>query len=167
MPISVEKVLRSHPVEASAPCRVDSGGTWDIKALALPMEEVNPVTINIALDLRTRTSLSPFEEGRVKVSSQGFARAEAYAFEGLRFDSPFGLFFAAISHFGFHGMEVTIRSDSPVRAALGGSSTALIALIKALSKLSIFSGRKALSGKEILHLGYHLEDGVSGGNCGL
>ncbi|MEE9609983.1 MAG: hypothetical protein V3W19_01970, partial [Desulfatiglandales bacterium] len=70
-------------------------------------------------------------------------------------------------HFGFHGLEVRIRSDSPVKSALGGSSTALIAHIKALSELRGMLGERRLSGREILHLGYHLEDGVSGGNCGI
>jgi D-glycero-alpha-D-manno-heptose-7-phosphate kinase len=54
-----------------------------------------------------------------------------------------------------------------VKSALGGSSTALIALLKALSKLSVATGGKKCSGREILHMGYHLEDGVSGGNCGI
>jgi len=131
------------------------------------MEEHDPVTINIALDLRTRVTLTPFEDGRVKVSSEGFARGEEYPHESLPFDSPFGLFFAAVSHFGFHGLQVHLKSDSPLKAALGGSSTALVALLKALSKIAVLSGKKGLSAAEILHLGYHLEDSVSTGKCGI
>jgi len=164
---SIAKILEHHPVEASAPCRIDSGGTWDIKAMALPLEKIGPVTINMALTLRTWVVLSPFEDGQVRVSSEGFSQGEQYPYKELPFDSSFGLFFAAISHFGFHGLKVRIRSDSPVKSALGGSSTALIALIKALSRLSAMLGHKPLSGKEILHLGYHLEDGVSTGKCGI
>jgi D-glycero-alpha-D-manno-heptose-7-phosphate kinase len=33
--------------------------------------------------------------------------------------------------------------------------------------LSAAAGGKKYSGREILHMGYHLEDGVSGGNCGI
>lgn len=164
---SVRKILDHHSIEASAPCRIDSGGTWDIKAMALPMEGIKPVTFNIALNLRTWVNLFPFKEGWVRVSSEGFPRGEPYPQERLPFNSPYGLFFAAISHFGFNGLQVQIRSESPVKSALGGSSTALIALIKALSKLSVLRDGKKLSGSEILHLGYHLEDGVSGGNCGV
>lgn len=164
---SMRRILERHPVKASAPCRIDSGGTWDIKAMALPLARIQPVTINMALSLRTSVVLSPFRDGWVNISSEGFSHGEAYPLEKAPFNSPFGLFFAAVSHFGFHGLMVNIRSDSPVKSALGGSSTALVALIKALSKLSVVSGRKELSGKEILHLGYHLEDGISGGNCGL
>lgn len=167
MSSSMKKILELHPVRASAPCRIDAGGTWDIKAMALPMELIEPVTVNMALSLRTYVTLSPFKDGWVKVTSEGFPRGGLYPRESLPFNAPFGLFFAAISYFGFHSLQVCIRSDSPVQSALGGSSTALVALIKALSKLSALSGQKKLSGREILHLGYHLEDGISGGNCGI
>jgi len=164
---SVRKILEDDPVTASAPCRIDSGGTWDIKALALPLELIEPVTINIALNLRTRVTLSPFKDGWVRISSEGVSKGEQYPHENLPFNTPLGLYFAAISHFGFHGLQVNISSDSPVKSALGGSSTALIALIKALSKVSSILGKKPLKGRELLRLGYHLEDGISGGNCGM
>jgi D-glycero-alpha-D-manno-heptose-7-phosphate kinase len=165
--VSVKKTLQPKAIQASAPCRVDSGGTWDIKALALPLQNIEPVTLNMALNLRTRVSLSPFRNGWVRVSSEGFPRGEEYPLDSVPFTSPFGLFFAALSHFSFHGLQVHITSDSPVKSALGGSSAALIALLKALSKLSKTAGIKNLSAREILHVGYHLEDGVSGGNCGI
>ncbi len=154
-------------IEASAPCRVDSGGTWDIRSLALPMQTIEPVTLNIALSLRTWVNLFPFENGRVRVSSQGFPEAGAHDVKALAFDSSFGLFYAAISYFGFHGLEARIASDSPAKAALGGSSTALVALIKALSKLAVLAGRAPLSRRNILHLAYHLEDAISSGKCGI
>ncbi|MDB9822756.1 galactokinase [Deltaproteobacteria bacterium] len=165
--LSAKNTLEQIPIETSAPCRIDSGGTWDIKAMALPLERIEPATINMALSLRTRIELSPFRDGWVKVTSDGFAHVEEYRIKNLSFNSPFGLFFAAINHFGFHGLKVNIRSDSPVKSALGGSSTALVALIKALSQLRKIREGKALSNKEILNLGYHLEDGISGGNCGI
>ena len=164
---SVSKTLRMQTVEASAPCRIDSGGTWDIKSMALLLERICPVTVNIALSLRTRVILSPFKEGQVRVSPEGFDHGEEASFEDLPFDSPFGLHFAAISYFGFHGLEAQILSDSPVKSALGGSSTALVALIKALSQLSVRVGGKPLSAKDILHLAYHLEDAVTSGKCGI
>jgi D-glycero-alpha-D-manno-heptose-7-phosphate kinase len=167
MSSSLKKILELHPVNTSAPCRIDTGGTWDIKAMALPMEPIEPVSVNMALSLRTYVAVSPFKDGWVKVTSEGFPHGGQYPHESLPFNAPFGIFFAAISYFGFHGLQVSIRSDSPVQSALGGSSTALVALIKALSKLSTLLGRKKLSGREMLHLGYHIEDGISGGNCGI
>jgi D-glycero-alpha-D-manno-heptose-7-phosphate kinase len=164
---SARKTLKSHRVEASAPCRVDSGGTWDIRSMALPLETIEPATLNIALSLRTRVQLLPFEGGMVKVSSEGFPETEAYDFKTLPFGSSFGLFYAAVSYFGFHGLEVRIASDSPTKAALGGSSTALVALIKALSKLAVLGGKSSLLQEDILHLAYHLEDSTSSGKCGI
>ena len=133
---SARRVLQRRPIEASSPCRIDSGGTWDIKVFALPYEDIRPVTINMALNLRTRVILSPFREGWVAISSEGFAIEEEYQIERLPFKRPYGIFWAAMAYFGLHGLKVHIRSDSPVRSALGGSSTALIALLKALSKLA-------------------------------
>ena len=165
--ISAEEILEQHAVTASAPCRIDSGGTWDIKALALPLEPAKPVTVNMALNLRTWVSLFPHKDGWIKISSEGFPHGEEYPRENPSFNSKFGLFFAAVSYFGLHGLRIHIRSDSPVESSLGGSSTALIALLKALSEVSSMSGQKKRSKGEILHLGYHLEDGVSGGYCGI
>ena len=164
---SVHGILEHGPIRASAPCRVDAGGTWDIKALALPLARCVPVTVNIALSLRTTVVLSPYTRGLVRIGSEGFSRVESAPVPALPFDPPFGLFFAAVSHFGFHGLDVRIHSDSPVKSALGGSSTALIALIKALSELSLRAGGIRLSRRRMLHLGYDLEDGISGGYCGM
>jgi D-glycero-alpha-D-manno-heptose-7-phosphate kinase len=164
---SVRDLLTRSPVTVSAPCRVDTGGTWDIKALALPLERKTPVTVNMALTLRTTVNLYPYEDGQVKISSSGFSHTESASSKRLPFDSPFGLFFAAVSYFGFHGLEIKIDSQSPVKSALGGSSTALVALLGALQQVGSFHKQKALSRSDVLHLAYHLEDGISGGNCGI
>jgi D-glycero-alpha-D-manno-heptose-7-phosphate kinase len=166
--VSTRRALEERPVEASAPCRIDSGGTWDIKALSLPLAGIQPVTVTVALDLRTRVKLLPFRENHLRLSSRGFGSLEIdCSRRGLPFVPPFGLFFAALAHFGFVGLEVVMESDSPVRSALGGSSTALTALIKALSILGERLGAKPLPPREILALGYQVEDGISGAFCGI
>ena len=164
---NLTRLLEEGPIRASAPCRVDAGGTWDIKALALPFEGMLPTTVNMGLTLRTTVVLTPFPGNGVKISSKGFLQSEVSSADQMPFTSPFGLFFSAISYFGFSGLEVVIDSEAPVRSALGGSSTALVALIKALSKAGERLGGKGLSRKRILYLAYHLEDAVSGGNCGI
>ncbi len=165
--INLTTLLEKEPVRASAPCRVDAGGTWDIKALSLPMERIQPATINMGLTLRTSAVLKPSPGNTVRISSRGFSQSEIFSADQMPFNPPFGIFFAAISYFGFSGLEVEIDSEAPVKSALGGSSTALVALIKALSKVRAKLGQKSLSRKQILYLAYHVEDGVSGGNCGL
>jgi len=164
---SVRELLTRSPVTVSAPCRVDAGGTWDIKALALPLERETPATVNMALTLRTTVTLHPYKDGQVRIFSKGFSHTEVASADRLPFDSPFGLFFAAVSYFGFHGLEVKIDSQSPVKSALGGSSTALVALLGALREIAVLQDNRVLSRKALLHLAYHLEDGISGGNCGI
>ena len=164
---SVRELLTRSPVTVSAPCRVDMGGTWDIKALALPLERKIPATVNMALTLRTSVTLLPHDDGQVKIFSRGFSHTETASADQLPFDSPFGLFFAAVSYFGFHGLEVKIDSQSPVKSALGGSSTALVALLGALREVADLQDHRTLSRKDLLHLAYHLEDGIGGGNCGI
>ena len=167
--ISVDRILGEHPVTASAPCRIDAGGTWDIKAMALPFEMHNPSTFNIALNMRTTVNLLPFRTGMIKISSQGFTKGIIINGRKPDLTGQFSIFIAAIGHFGFSGLEVKINSRSPVKSALGGSSTALVALIKALVKLDKLTrdNGRIITGKDILNLGYHLEDGISGGNCGI
>jgi D-glycero-alpha-D-manno-heptose-7-phosphate kinase len=166
---SLESLLKSleNPISASAPCRIDSGGTWDIKALALPLEGVVPVTVNLAIDLRTSVTLFPYKSAWVKVSSDNLDAQEAYPFAQIPFNSRFGLFFAIASFFEFHGVEIVIRSSSPVMAGLGGSSTAAVAAIAAFSAVKGLLHEKEIRKADILHLSYHLEDGVNGGMCGL
>jgi len=166
MTICVEDRLAAAPVSASAPCRIDAGGTWDIKAMALPLERLEPITINIALDLRTTVRLEPYRAGRVRIESQNFSEGVEAVAEHLPLCPPFGAYCAAVAFFGLDGLAVTIESGSPVKAALGGSSSALVALIRALAQTAPEAGRFGrFTRTQILHLAYHLEDAMQGG-CG-
>ncbi|MFO8163032.1 MAG: hypothetical protein R6T98_00680 [Desulfatiglandales bacterium] len=169
MPKSLESLLKSleKPITTSAPCRIDTGGTWDIKALALPLEWIDPVTVNLAINLRTYVSLLPYKSGWVKISSDNFDTEEAYPLDSAPFNSQFGLFFSIASFFRFHGLHMKIQSTSPVNAGLGGSSTAAVATLKAFSVVRSLLNEHEINNGEILHLAYHLEDAVNGGMCGL
>ena len=166
---SLESLLKGleKPIRASAPCRLDAGGTWDIKSLALPLEGIDPITVNLAIDLRTYVTLLPYKSEWIKISSSDFDTHEAYKFDEIPFNSQFGLFFAVASFFGFHGVEVAVRSTSPVNAGLGGSSTAAVATTTAFSVVKELLQKNGLKKEDILHLAYHLEDAVNGGMCGL
>ncbi len=163
----ISELLREKPVRASAPCRIDSGGTWDIKCLALPFESFAPVTVNLAINLRSYVSLLPYRSGWVSVSSRDFESREAYPFEQLPFDSRFGLIFSTAAFFGFNGVEVEISSDFPVNSGLGGSSAATVAAIRAFSAVKSLLGQQGIGKEKIFHLAYHLEDAVNGGMCGM
>ncbi|MCD6265827.1 MAG: galactokinase [Deltaproteobacteria bacterium] len=165
--VCIKELLEKNPIKTSAPSRIDSGGTWDIKALALPLEVVDPVTVNLAISLRTYVTLLPYKSGWVRISSDNFDTQEAYPLDKAPFNSQFGLFFAIASFFRFHGLEIEIRSTSPVNAGLGGSSTAAVATLKAFSVVKSLLHENEINNEDILHLAYHLEDAVNGGMCGM
>ena len=163
----LRNILESEHIEASAPCRMDVGGTLDISTFHYPLRHFFPCTFNIALDLRTRVCLSAYNKGMVKVSSKGFKSVE-YPLSTVPFDHPLGLMFAIAVYFGAEGVHIQLESLSPPRSALGGSSSAAVALIAAFSKLfeKIGAG-KILSRKDTAMLAYAIEGSVAGVPCGL
>ena len=157
--------LSQHPVAASAPCRIDMGGTIDIGTFYVPLQHLQPATFNLALDLRTRVVLHPHAAGQVRISSRGFESAE---FPGGRapYDHHFGLMFAICDYFGVEGVQVHIDSASPPRSALGGSSVAAVALVAALAEVARQAGETAFSRRQIADLAYTIEAAVAGVACG-
>ena len=91
--MNFKKKLDQKKVQVSVPCRVDLGGTLDISTFYLNLASTSPSTFNIALNMRTVVTLSPWETGAVKVSSNGF---DSSVFEKNRasFHHPMGLMFA-------------------------------------------------------------------------
>ncbi len=159
--------LPNEPVHASAPCRVDLGGTLDIGTFYLPLARFRPVTFNAAIDLRTTVSVEPYEKGMVKISSKGFESAE-FPSDRAPFDHPLGLMFATAAHFGADGVHIAIDSSSPVRSALGGSSSAAVALVAAfLSAFSTSEEKETVARERIALLAHAIEQSVAGVPCGI
>jgi len=159
-------IIESHQIEASAPCRVDMGGTLDISTFYFPLRHLSPCTFNVAIDLRTRVRLYPYKAGMVKVSSKGF-ESVAYPLDKAPFDHPLGLIFATAAYFRAQGVHIDIASSSPPRSALGGSSAAVVGLIAALSKSYERLGVNPFSRQKIALLAHALEGSVAGVPCGL
>jgi len=162
----LRKILESGPIETSAPCRIDMGGTLDIPIFYYPLRHLNPCTFNIALGLRTRIRLLPYTKGLIKISSRGFKDAEFPA-DAAPFDHPLGLMFATAAYFNAGGVHIDIDSGSPPRSALGGSSAAAVALVAAF--LTLFEGgasKSTLNRRLIASLAYKLEETVAGVPCG-
>ncbi len=162
----MKKTLKVKKVEASAPCRMDMGGTLDISTFYYPLRHLSPCTFNISLNLRTRVRVSPYNEGMIKVSSIGFESAE-YPLGQAPFDHPLGLTFAIAEYFRAGGVHIEIESASPPRSALGGSSAAAVALIGAYSQMFDSAVTKPLSRHQIVVLAHALEASVAGVPCGL
>ncbi|GAB6096355.1 hypothetical protein JCM14469_26080 [Desulfatiferula olefinivorans] len=127
----IRQYLDTRPVSVSAPCRLDMGGTLDISTFFFPLRHRDPTTVNIALDMRTQVSLSPWTPGKVAVSSRGFDSVE-FDCGQAPYSHPLGLMLSICDYFHADGVHIDIRSSSPPRSALGGSSVAAVALIAAL-----------------------------------
>jgi len=97
----------------------------------------------------------------VKVSSKGFKSVE-YPLDTVPFDHPLGLMFAIAAYFGVQGVHIQIESSSPPRSALGGSSSAAVALV--VEKTGAGS---LLSRKHTAMLAHAIEGSVAGVPCGL
>ncbi|MBI5593137.1 MAG: galactokinase [Deltaproteobacteria bacterium] len=159
-------ILKSDPIEASAPCRIDMGGTLDIKSFHLPLRRLSPCTVNAAISMRTRVRILPGLQGQVKVSSAGF-ESVSFPEDAAPYNHPLGLMFAIATYFGVSGIHIDIASASPPRSALGGSSAAAIALVAALSRLLEKAGQKPLTRKQIVLLAHAIEESVAGVPCGF
>ncbi len=155
-------LLENKLIQTSVPCRVDFGGTLDISTFYLPLAHLNPASFNIALNLRTFITLSPWTKNYIKISSRGFESTE-FRQDQVRFDHPMGLMFAVASFFNAHGVHIHINSTSPPRSALGGSSCAAVGIIAAFYAAL----GQAIKPEKIVWLAHTLESSVAGVPCGV
>ncbi len=156
------RILEKKPIEASVPCRVDLGGTLDISTFYLAMAHLKPASFNIALNMRTFVTLSPWTKGRIRISSRGFEAME-FDRDRVRFDHPMGLMFAVARFFNAHGVHIQINSTSPPKSALGGSSCAAAAIIAAFYEAL---GQQIIPEK-VVWLAHYIESSVAGVPCGI
>lgn len=157
-----KKIFIKDRLISHAPYRIDAGGTWDIKALALPFESQNPVTLNMAVGLGVRVELMPYKPGLILIKSPHYPDLEG-SLHNISFVGPLGLFAMCLKYFDVDGISVSISPSLPPGSALGGSSSALIALLVAI---------RALLGLEIddprlITLAYHFEDIHQSGGAGM
>jgi len=164
--MNLRDILEKEKIETSAPNRIDMGGTLDIGTFFYPLRHLVPCTFNIAINLRTKVSLRPFQAGMVKIASKGFKSA-TYPLEQAPFDHPLGLMFAIASCFKAEGIQIDIETSSPPKSALGGSSTAAVALIAAFSEAYKKMGKLSLPRSKIALLAHAVEQSIAGVPCGF
>jgi D-glycero-alpha-D-manno-heptose-7-phosphate kinase len=162
----IEGILGTNNISASAPCRVDMGGTLDLATFYYPLQQAAPCTFNMALNLRTQVTLHPYRAGWIKVSSRGFESAD-FPLEEAPFSHPLGLMFAVAVHFAAAGVHIEIDSTSPPRSALGGSSVAAVALVGALARSRALAGGQDLNRHQIVRCAHQIEETVAGVPCGM
>lgn len=160
--MNLAPILEKKQIHVCVPCRIDFGGTLDISTFYLPLAALKPATLNLALDMRTHVYLSAWEQGRIKISSKGFDTIDRSRGE-KGWDGPMGLMFAVFEYFNVHGVHLHIESESPVRSALGGSSSAAVAIIAAVYTAL----EKQINPEHIAWLAHYLEGAVAGVLCGV
>ena len=163
---TIRSILEHGPIEASAPCRIDMGGTLDLSTFFLPLNFLTPCTFNAALDLRTKVRISPFDLGSIKITSQGFESLVVKS-DKAPFHPPLGLILAVAAYFQVDGVHIEIESTSPPRSALGGSSVAAVALIWAFYKALARTGQKLPPFQDVAILAHTIEQSVAGVVCGI
>ena len=157
--------LQDINIVASAPNRVDVGGSWDLKCFALPYVRINPVTTNLALTMRTRVHLSTYQSGWIRICDD--QHHEEYPLDNLDLSCHFGLLYSIISHFNFSGLEIQLSYGCPPRSGVGGSGTLGVALAGALARAQELVGGGNLSRESIVELVYNIEDGTRYSYTGL
>lgn len=166
MQSKIRRILESTAIETSVPCRLDMGGTLDISTFYYPLSHLNPCTFNIAVNMRTQVSLGVFDPGWVRISSKGFEDVQ-FLLDAVSFDHSLGLMAAVAAYFQIDGLRIRIESASPPRSALGGSSSAAVALIGAYHELIKKAGTPLIPYDRIPLLAHAIEESVARVPCGL
>ncbi len=117
-------------ISSSAPCRVDlAGGTLDIWPLYLFHE--GAVTVNFAIDLLTRATITPRDDSKITLRSVDLARACEYrSLDELLADKHPRLPLAVEIIRFFRpqcGFDLVTDSEAPAGAGISGSSALIIA----------------------------------------
>lgn len=159
-------LLERRTIFAAAPCRVDCGNTLDIRPLALLLQSIKPTTVNIALELRTKVELLPFEHAYIRITSRGFP-SHKFRLADAPLGSPIGLVAAILYHFHVHGVHVRIESESPPRSGLGGSGALAVCVIAAITEALADLGYPRLSRVQQICLAQNIEEGLGTSRSGL
>ena len=149
-------------IDCSAPTRIDlAGGTYDIWPLYLLHDRAQ--TINAALSLRARCSLTSRRDYRVSLVSDDTGESvDAAGPDALGVDR-LPLVARLVRHFGARGVEVRTHSDSPVGAGIAGSSAMNVALTAALAA---WTGRP-IADEALLTVAMNIEAQVLGVPTGV
>ena len=121
-------------IDSSAPTRIDlAGGTMDIWPLYLFHERAQ--TINVAISLRARCTLTPRPDHRIVIRSDDTgAQVDVSHWSDLRANHDLKLLGRILHHFEVDGLEVRTRAESPVGAGIAGSSAMNVAVCGAVAK---------------------------------
>ncbi len=150
---------KNSTIKVKSPTRVDfSGGTLDLWPLYSFLGGAK--TINVAIDIFTYAELEIRSDLKIQIESVdlGFKKEFLSLNEILTNPAPeLRLYQSLIRYFQTElkefggGFNLKTRSESPVGAGLGGSSSLMISLLKAFSKLVQRKFSSTLSMVEVAH----------------
>jgi D-glycero-alpha-D-manno-heptose-7-phosphate kinase len=140
-------------IVSSAPTRIDlAGGTLDIWPLYLFHD--NAQTLNAAISLRARCTITPEPAGRIVVESADVGRTiDVSHCSELRQGHELKLLGRLLQFFRAEGVRVQTYSESPMGAGIAGSSALNVAVCGALSA---WSGRE-IHPDEFMQVAMNLE----------
>jgi D-glycero-alpha-D-manno-heptose-7-phosphate kinase len=151
--------LTESPVRSSAPTRLPCGGSTDHRLTGLLCKSWQPVTANIAIDLRVNVILRPHRSGRIAVNIGGLGKQEFEA-PNLPLTGPYALVSAVVCYFAVHGVSITIKTEFPFQSGLGGSGAVSIALIGAIYAASTRRVPPPREFRRFVQIAHHLEDSL-------
>jgi D-glycero-alpha-D-manno-heptose-7-phosphate kinase len=163
--IALSEILAKKPVLASAPHRIDIGGTWDLKPFAMLYRQERPCTLNIAISLRTTVELRAYKEGYIHIADD--AGAEEYNCQDWHFNDRFGLITSLIKYLGVDGFAIKLSYDAPNRSGLGGSGVVAVAVLAAINAILPEAGVTAFARAEMALITHAVEDGLRYSHTGL
>ena len=149
-------------IRAKAPLRIGiAGGGTDVEPYA---SEHGGLVFNTTIDKYAYCTIIPNGSHEMTVYSPTFGNYTETLDLPLRYTrSSEDLVRAAVNHFGItDGFKVFVKSDVPAGSGLGGSSTLMVAIIKAFADWK----KVKMSREEIASLAFHLEReeiGLGGG----
>jgi D-glycero-alpha-D-manno-heptose-7-phosphate kinase len=146
-------------VYSSTPTRLDCGGSTDHRLTGLLCRSWQPVTANIAIDLRAHVCLKPYKTGRIFVDINGLGKQE-FTVPHLPLVGPFALISALVCYFGVHGFHLEIRTEFPFQSGLGGSGAVTIALIGAMQAALRNEAPQTRDFPGIVQFAHNLEDSL-------
>lgn len=147
-------------IKVVSPTRVDlAGGTLDLWPLYNFVE--GAVTVNLAINVCSHVTISKRADSKIEICSLDLSYQETFDNLQVLLDSknPNLILFQKILSViqPRAGFRMTTRSDSPVGAGLGGSSSLVISIIKALSK---FDGILLGTAHDVVNMAHNIEAGI-------
>ena len=155
-------MMKQTLIRSCAPLRIGiAGGGTDVEPYA---SLKGGLVLNATIGKHAYCSISPNNSDRMSINSLDYGTFEADLSDGpLNYDGNMDLVKVVTNHFGItDGFDMFIHSEAPPGSGLGGSSTVIVAILKAVAEWKNIG----MSNSDLASLAYHLEReelGLKGG----